>query len=67
MMGGAPIDSGVLRDGDVGLELVEYAIHPYHAVPTYYFRIVKMPAGAEVGRINLRAGSNPILNNLEAT
>lgn len=54
----APIDPGVLRDGDLGLRLVEYAIHPYYDVPTYYFRLVTMPAGAVVGRINLRAASN---------
>ena len=59
IIGDAPIDPGVLRDGDLGLELVEYAIHPYHAAPTYYFRMVNLPAGAAIGRINLRAASNP--------
>ena len=59
IIGGAPIDPGVLRDGDLGLELVKFAIHPYHAVPTYYFRMVKVPSAAAVGRINLRVASNP--------
>ena len=56
-----PIDPGVLRDGDLGLELVEFAIHPYHTVPTYYFRMINLPLAASVGRINLRAASNPHL------
>jgi hypothetical protein len=67
MMSEAPIDPGVLRDGDLGLKLVEYAIHPYYDVPTYYFRLVTMSAGAVVGRLNLRAASNPILSCTAAT
>jgi len=59
MAGGLPIDPGVLHDGDLGLELVDYAVHPYHAVPTYCFRMVNLPAGTVAGRINLRAASNP--------
>jgi len=57
--GGAPIDPGVLRDGNLGLQLVEFAIHPYHAVPTYFFRMVNVPSTEVLGRINLRAASNP--------
>lgn len=54
---GAPIDPGVLRDGDLELELVEFAIHPYHATPTYYFRMVSADARGAMGRINLRTVS----------
>jgi predicted acetyltransferase len=49
----------VLCDGDLHLELVDYAVHPYHRLPTYYFRMVNAGSGAAMGRINLRCGSTP--------
>jgi len=49
---------GVLRDGDLALELVKFAPHPVHKVPTYRFRMVHSQSGAELGGINLRVGSN---------
>ena len=57
MIVGAPIDPGVLRDGDLGLELVDFAVHSYHAVPTYYFHMVNAASRAVMGRINLRTAS----------
>jgi predicted acetyltransferase len=57
MVGDAPVDPGLLRDGDLGLELVDFAVHSYHAVPTYYFRMVNAASGAGMGRINLRSAS----------
>lgn len=55
----APVDPGVLRDGDLELQLVDFAVHPYHAVPTYYFCMVNTASGVAMGRINLRTASNP--------
>jgi tagatose 1,6-diphosphate aldolase len=55
----APFDPGTLVDGDLGLELVDFAVHSYHAVPTYYFRMVNLPTAAEAGHINLRAATTP--------
>jgi predicted acetyltransferase len=43
-----------LRDSTLSLELLEFASHPVHAVPTYFFRLMHMSSGDEVGRINLR-------------
>lgn len=53
----APIDPGILRDGDLELELVDFAVHPYHVVPTYYFRMVNAVSRSAMGRINLRTES----------
>lgn len=52
-------DPGLLVDGDLSLELAEIALHPAHKVLTYFFRIVHKDAGEELGRINLRAETNP--------
>ena len=57
--GNPPIALGVLCDGDLQLELVDFAVHPYHAVPTYYFRMMDALSGAAMGRINLRTASTP--------
>ena len=54
-----PIDPGLLRDGNLELELVDFAVHPYHAVPTYYFHLQSGASRAVMGRINLRAASTP--------
>lgn len=50
-----------LRDGDLELEFREFAVHPYHKVPTYFFCMMLLTSGEEVGTINLRAGSTPHL------
>jgi predicted acetyltransferase len=50
----APLECGVLRDGELQLELVEFVSHPIHLVPTYHFRMVA--SGEEAGTINLRLG-----------
>jgi tagatose 1,6-diphosphate aldolase len=46
-----------LCDGDLRLEFAEFAQHPYHKVPTYYFQMISTASGAEAGLINLRVGS----------
>jgi predicted acetyltransferase len=46
-----------LRDGDLRLEFAEFAEHPYHKAPTYYFRMISTVSGLEAGTINLRVGS----------
>lgn len=51
-----PEEIGALRDGDLQLEFVAYAMHPVHKVPAYQFRMVDCQ-GAELGTINLRAES----------
>ncbi|HUN86153.1 MAG TPA: GNAT family N-acetyltransferase [Terracidiphilus sp.] len=55
------IGAGELRDGDLTLEFLELAIHAYHKVPTYFFRMKTLPTGAEAGTVNLRVGSTPHL------
>ena len=45
-----------LIDGSLGLELDTVSPHPVHQVPTYFFRMVDLNTGVEIGRINLRAG-----------
>jgi len=55
----APIDPGELRDGDLRLELVRFAPHKVHRVPTYHFRMVHAETGEELGGINLRMGFCP--------
>lgn len=49
---------GILRDGDLTLELIKFAPHPVHKVPAYYFSMVDSGSGAELGAINLRVESN---------
>ncbi|WP_321472291.1 GNAT family N-acetyltransferase [uncultured Paludibaculum sp.] len=46
-----------LEDGELRLEFVKFAPHPVHKVPTYFFRMVHVQTGEELGGINLRAGS----------
>ena len=47
-----------LRDEVLSLGLVEFAEHPAHRVPAYFFRMMLVASGNEVGRINLRLGSD---------
>jgi len=54
-----PIDPPELRDGDLRLELVKFAPHEFHKVPTYHFRMVHAETGEELGGINLRIGFSP--------
>jgi predicted acetyltransferase len=51
--------AGELSDGDLRLVLSDIADHVYHKAPTFFFRMVFAPTGAEVGKINLRVGSTP--------
>jgi tagatose 1,6-diphosphate aldolase len=51
--------TGELCEGDLRLVLSEIAPHIYHKVPTFFFRMIASPTGAEVGNINLRVGSTP--------
>ena len=53
----APVVPGELRDGDLKLEMADYAIHQWNKVPTYFFRMIRADSGEELGRINLRVGS----------
>lgn len=48
---------GALQDAELVLELADFAPHPVHKVPTYYFRMVQVGSGEELGTINMRAGS----------
>jgi predicted acetyltransferase len=52
---------GELCDADLRLVLTEIADHIYHKVPTFFFRMLSLPTGAEVGRANFRVGSTPHL------
>jgi predicted acetyltransferase len=47
-----------LRDEVLSLELVEFAEHRVHRVPAYFFRMMLIATGDEVGRINLRLGAD---------
>lgn len=47
-----------LRHGDLELRLLDYSVHPFHRVPTYFFRMMSVAHGDELGTINLRIGSN---------
>lgn len=47
-----------LCDGNLGLDLLDFAPHPVHKLPTYFFRMAQSDTGEELGRINLRVGSN---------
>jgi len=49
---------GALKDNELVLELVDFTPHPIHKVPTYYFRMVHVDSGEELGTINLRVGSS---------
>jgi len=50
-----------LRHGDLELRLLDYSVHPFHRVPTYFFRMMSIAHENELGTINLRIGSNPHL------
>lgn len=52
-------DPGHLQDGDLWLELVEFAPHRVHRVPAYHFRMMHAGTGVEIGSINLRVASTP--------
>ncbi|WP_263416513.1 GNAT family N-acetyltransferase [Terriglobus albidus] len=54
-----PLTGHPLIDGWLGLELDRVSLHPVHKVPAYFFRMVDLRTRAEVGRINLRLGSEP--------
>ena len=47
-----------LRHGDLELRLLDYSVHPFHRVPTYFFRMMSIAHLDELGNINLRIGSN---------
>ena len=49
--------AGELSEGDLRLILSDITPHIYHKVPTFFFRMISAPGGAEVGTINLRVGS----------
>lgn len=55
------IASLALRHGDLELRLADYSSHPFHRVPTYFFRMMSQFSDEEMGTINLRIGSNPHL------
>lgn len=46
-----------MRDGDLELRFSEFAVHPLHGVPSYYFRMISVAVDVEVGTINQRIGS----------
>jgi len=48
-----------LQDGDLGLEWIDFALHPAHKVPTHHFRMVHSQTREELGTINLRVSSSP--------
>jgi tagatose 1,6-diphosphate aldolase len=54
-----PVDPGLLVDGELSLNLTEFAWHPVHKVPTYHFRMVHSSSNEELGGIRLRLGSTP--------
>lgn len=53
-----PFNPGVLRDGDLELELADFAPHRIHKAPAYHFRMVHAVTREELGGINLRVGSS---------
>ena len=48
----------ILRDEILSLDLVQFASHPIHKVPTYFFQITHILSGNGVGRINLRVSAD---------
>jgi GNAT superfamily N-acetyltransferase len=54
-----PENPGEFQDGDLQLELVSFAPHPVHKVPTYHFRMVHAVTADQLGDINLRVGFTP--------
>jgi tagatose 1,6-diphosphate aldolase len=53
------VRSQELRDSDLVLGLKEYAVHPVHKVPAYYFLMVHAHSRERLGSINLRVASTP--------
>ena len=47
----------VMQQGDLELRLTDFSVHPFHRVPTYFFRMISCAWGVEFGNINLRIGS----------
>lgn len=47
------------QDNELLVEPVEVAVHPVHKVSAYFFKMVHATSREEMGRINLRVGSNP--------
>lgn len=47
-----------MRHGDLELRLADYSLHPFHKVPTYFFRMMSIARDEELGTINLRIGSS---------
>jgi tagatose 1,6-diphosphate aldolase len=54
-----PLYPGELRDGELKLELEDFAMHPVHHVPTYHLRMVHAESAEVMGHIRLRIGSTP--------
>ncbi len=50
-----------LRHGDLELRLMDYSVHAYHRMPTYFFRMMSVDREEEMGTVNLRIGSTPHL------
>lgn len=50
-----------LRDGEFELALEVFGVHPFHKVPTCFFKMQSVASGEELGSINLRLGSTPHL------
>jgi predicted acetyltransferase len=48
-----------LRHGDLELRFADYALHSFHGVPTFFFRMISIDRAEELGTINLRIGSTP--------
>jgi tagatose 1,6-diphosphate aldolase len=55
----APVNPGELTDGELRLVLDRFAMHPAHKVPTYYFQMVHVETGKQLGHANLRIRSTP--------
>jgi tagatose 1,6-diphosphate aldolase len=55
----APFNPGELADGDLRLELIGFAHHRIHRVPTYYFRMIHTTTRQELGSVNLRTVTTP--------
>ena len=48
-----------LSDAELSLQFLRFHQHPVHRVPTYYFRMIHLETGEELGGINLRCSSIP--------
>jgi predicted acetyltransferase len=47
------------RDRDLQLHFLRFDVHPFHRVPTYFFRMVHADTNDELGNTNLRVSSTP--------